>query len=253
LSEASVLDAVLERGVIRIPVVWWDPPEMGDPPEFYIDPATGRPTGVVPELAAVLATDLDVRLELVEIPWHLHMERLLDKSVDMLMSYTNTPRRALVIDFAGRLLPDEASALVHASGGISTKLELDQQGRRVAIPRGSSVIDFVRRHFPSATVVESDDPIADVEALRADALVECAITKPMLAKHPILRPLLDPGGRPMSLGMEYGHPAIRRGDPRFLNWLNNWLVYHEAVGTIDRWVGDYWTRWMIGSSTADAK
>ena len=253
LDGASALDEILSRGIVRIPVVWWDPPDLGDPPEFYIDPESGRPTGVVPELATVLASDLGVRLDLVEIPWHLHMTSLLDGAVDMLMSYTNTPKRALRIEFAGRLLPDEASALLHVQGTISTADDLNQPGRVIAVPRGSSVSDFVRRHFPDASIAESDDPIGELEEQRVDAMVECAITKPLLARHPTLRPLAEESGRPMSLGIEYGHPAIRQGDPKFLNWLNNWLEYHRAVGTIDRWVGDYWTRWMIASDgRADA-
>lgn len=241
----SALDTVASRGLIRIPVVWWDPPELGDPPEFYIDPGNGRPTGVVPELSRVLAADLGVELELVEVPWHRHMSALLADEVDMLLSFTNTPQRALSIEFAGRLLPDQASALVNVGGTVGTYEDLQEASRVIAVPRGSSVADIVTRHFPSATIVESDDPIAKVESGEADAMVECAITRPLLARHPQLRPLSDADGRPISLGMEYGHPAIRPGDPKFLNWLNNWLEFHRASGTIEQWCGEYWTKWMI--------
>jgi ABC-type amino acid transport substrate-binding protein len=241
----SVLDTILERGSVRIPVVWWDPPEMGDPPEFFHDPETGRPTGVVPELARVLADDLSVELELIEVPWDQHMQTVLDGGVDLLLSFTNTPERALRLDFAGRLLPDSVSALVRVEGDVKSYDDLAVSGRSIGVPRGSSVADIAKRHFPDVAVVESDDPLVDLEAGRVDGVVDSAITKSLLAHHPLLDVVRDQDGKARVLAMEYGHPAIRQGDPRLLNWIDNWLVYHQAAGTIDRWCGSYWTRWMV--------
>jgi ABC-type amino acid transport substrate-binding protein len=161
------------------------------------------------------------------------------------MSYTNTPRRALQIDFAGRLLPAVASALVLTRSTAWRVEDLDRPGAAIGVARGSSVADIATRRFPAARIIDVDHPFAATEAGEVDAIVECGITKPRLARHPGLRPLRDAAGRAIVLGTEYGHPAIRQGDPRFLNWLNTWLEYHRAVGTIDQWCGSYWTRWMI--------
>ena len=38
--------------------------------------------------------------------------------------------------------------------------------------------------------------------------------------------------------------AWMAGDARFLNWLNNWLEYHHAQGTLGYWCDEWWESWM---------
>lgn len=239
-----MLDAVLGRGVLRIPVVWWEPPSEGPPPEWYRDPETGEPQGVVPELAQIMARDLGVRLELIEVEWPRMMEAVLDDEVDLLMSYTNLPARALQLDFCGPLLPDDVMALVRKSESATSLGELDRDGLVVAVPTASSVIEVAKLHFHQAAIVELDDPIASVAAGVADVVVDAAITRPLLERHATLRTIKGDDGRSLILGQEFGHPALRQGDPRAVRWVRNWLEYHRAQGTIGYWCGTYWRSWM---------
>lgn len=239
-----MIDAVLDRGLLRIPVDWWDPPDQGPPPEWFLDPITGEPQGVVPELAKIMAADLGVRLQLVEVAWPHMMEAVVNDEVDLLMSFTNLPKRALLLDFCGPLLPDDVMALVRRSEKATTLGELDRDGSVVAVPTASSVIEIARRHFRRASIVEHDDPIAGVEAGDADVAIDAAITRPLLARHPNLRTMKDGESSSTVLGREFGHPALRQGDPRAVRWIQNWLEYHRAQGTIDYWCGTYWKSWM---------
>lgn len=239
-----MIDAVRERGVLRIPVLWWDPPNEGPPPEWYRDPGTGEPRGVVPELARIMADDLGVDLDLIETPWELMADAVLSGDVDLLMSYTNLPQRALKLDFAGPLLPDDVMALVRSSDTASTISELDREGVTVGVPTASSVIEIARRHFGRAALIEVDDPVAALETGVVDVAVDAAITKPLLERHPMITTIKAADGRSLVLGQEFGHPALRQGDPRSLNWVRNWLEYHRAQGTIGYWCGTYWKSWM---------
>ena len=54
---------------------------------------------MVCELGKVMAKDLGVRPKFVDIPWPEHMQALLSYKVDLLMSYTNTPARAIELGF----------------------------------------------------------------------------------------------------------------------------------------------------------
>ncbi len=239
-----MLESVLERGILRVPVVWWEPPSEGPPPEWFRDPDSGEPQGVVPELAKIMAEDLGVRLELIEVEWPQMMEAVLGDEVDLLMSYTNLPERALRLDFCGPLLPDDVKALVRKAEDRSSLGELDRSGVTVGVATASSVIEIARLHFRHASIIELDDPVAGVVSGVVDVAVEAAITRPLLERQPTLRTVKGDAGRSLVLGQEFGHPAVRQGDPRAVRWIRNWLEYHKAQGTIGYWCGTYWKSWM---------
>lgn len=244
MLDKSVLTEIRERGVIKIAVAFSPPPETGHPPEFYIDSKSGEPSGVVCELGKVMAQDLGVTAEWVDIPWPEHLAALLAKKVDLLLSYTNTPQRALQVDFAGRLLPSQVVVMLPQNSPVQSPEELNRAKARLSIWHGSSIARIAAREFPQATLVESPDPPAEVAAGRVDAAVVDAITKIFMDKHPALK-LLRNKGSLVILAQEFGHPAIRPGDPQFLNWLKNWLDYHRAIGTIGYWCDTWWQSWMV--------
>jgi hypothetical protein len=92
-------------------------------------------------------------------------------------------------------------------------------------------------------MIESADPAGEVAAGRVDGCVVDAITRIFLDKHPELRLLRDDRGKLLVLAQEWGHPAVRLGDQRFLNWINNWLDYHRD-GAIRYWCHTWWQSWM---------
>lgn len=239
----SALDEVRERGVLRVAVAFSPPPETGHPPEFYLDPVSGEPSGVVPELGKVMAADLGVKPEFVDVPWPEHLQALLAHHVDLLLSYTNTPVRALEVEFAGPLLPSQAVVMVARDSSVQRQETLNQPGRRIAVWHGSSIAQVAAKSFPVAILVESADPTGEVSAGRVDGCVADAVTRIFLDKHPDVRLLRDDQGKLLVLAQEWGHPAVRLGDQRFLNWINNWLDYHRD-GAIRYWCHTWWQSWM---------
>jgi polar amino acid transport system substrate-binding protein len=245
MTHASLLDEIRALGVLRIPVEFSAPPEEGPPPEFYRDPATGEPAGIAPIIGGLVAADLGVRLECVDMPWPEHVPALLEGRVDLLPKHVNTPERALLVEFGiGRFMVYRVTALIRTDSGIARSEELNREGRVITVWHGSSIREVIRREFPKATMRELSDPSGEVESGRADACLTDSVTTFFMEKHPRLQFLRSPSGALQIFSREYAQPGIRPGDPRFLNWINSWYLYHEGQGTIARWCHTWWESFM---------
>jgi len=243
LARTSAVDAALGRGALRVAVKFHPSPEEGFAPEYYRDPSTGRPSGVVCELMRLMAADLgvDPEPEWIEIcgVWQDQFDALHAGDVDLVPKPTNTPRRALSVEFAGRLLNYDVLALVRQSSPFQTIHDVNRPDVRVAFTRGSSNEFVCRRHFPTAQMVPTELKADVIDEDTADVFVSAPIARRYLELKPHLRALRERDGRLVVLSSEYAHPAVRLGDQRFLNWINNWLAYHEAQGTLGHW----WEWW----------
>jgi len=246
MAEKLLLDEIRERGVLRIPVEFNPPPEVdGFPPEFYIDPETGEPSGLAPIISRLMAKDLGVELECVDMPWPEHIPALFSGKVDLLPKHVNTPERALTVEFAnGRLMAYRVTALIPADSSVTDKEELNQEGKVISVWHGSSIREIIRREFPRATMKEFKKPSLEVEEGRADACLTDSVTKIFVEKHPGLKFLRDEEGKLVIFSWEYAQIGIKPGDQRFLNWINNWYHYHEAQGTIGYWCDTWWESFM---------
>jgi polar amino acid transport system substrate-binding protein len=242
----SVLDEVVERGRLRIAVEWLQPPDSGAPPEMYLDPETGEPAGLAPLVGRLIASDLGVELECVDIPWPEQIPALLDGTVDILPKHTLTPRRALSIDFAdGRLMPVRTVCLRPRSSGSSKLEDLLPSVGTVAVWHGSSVRLVAEQVFPKARVAEYGDPYAATLAGEADVALGDSVTVRFMERHPDLELVRNEAGRVVVLAQEYNHVGVRPGQERTLRWLNSWYDYHHAQGTIPYWFETWWNSFMV--------
>ena len=236
--QPQILADVLDKGSIGLAVEWKDPFETGFPPELDISKDTGEPWGVGPILFSIMAQNLDVEPQFVDIPWPDHAEALRSGQVDVILG-TNTPQRAVEISFSdGRLMANRVVCLARKD----TDFELsDVMDRTVDIAcwRGSSVVDVAKANFPNASVGEHESPEDEVVEGRADLYVNDSITHRFLQLHPGLRILSD-----SVLSREYVHFGMRRRDHELRDWVNNWYRYHEAQGTIRKWCEDWWESFM---------
>jgi ABC-type amino acid transport substrate-binding protein len=246
MDKESLLHEILGRGVLRVPVEFNPPPEVdGFPPEFYIDPTTGEPRGLAPIITGIMAKDLGVERECVDMPWPDHIPALLSGKVDLLPKHVNTPERALTVEFAsGWLMAYRVTALMPVDSATTNKEELNHPGKVIAVWHGSSIREIIRREFPKATMKEFSRPALEVEQGRADACLTDSVTKIFIERHPRLKFLRDEDGKLVIFSREYAQLGIKPGDQRFLNWLDNWYQYHEAQGTIRYWCETYWESFM---------
>ena len=133
----STLDEILDRGSLRIPIEFLGHPDTGDPPEMYRNPETGEAEGVAPRVAAMIASDLGVELEIIEILWPEQIPALFDRRVDLLPKHTLFPQRALQLEFAtGRLMQIRVTCQVRADKAGDGIESIRREGVRIGVGMG---------------------------------------------------------------------------------------------------------------------
>jgi ABC-type amino acid transport substrate-binding protein len=228
----SRLDEIHERGLIRIGVRWAPSAEQ------YIDPDTGEPAGIVGLLGTQLAKDLGVRAEFVDLTWADHIPALLEDRVDICLKHTNTPERALIVEFStGRVLRYEGKVVIRRDRGMRDEGDLNQPHRVIACGEGDSQEGQIRERYPEAQVrfyPKTENALAAVDAGEADACLADQAVPGFLQRHPECTVLTDDNGEPILTSIDYSHPMLKPGDQRFLNWVNNWMDFHTVQGTIEQ-------------------
>ena len=91
-------------------------------------------------------------------------------------------------------------------------------------------------------------PWIEVIEGRADACLTDSVTKVFLKKNPEIKLMRDKDENLIIFSREYAQHAIKPGDKRFLNWINNWYQYHDAQGTINHWCDTWWESFMADKS-----
>lgn len=235
---SPTLDEIQKRGVIKIGV------SLKFPPVQYRDDK-GEPTGFDVEVAKMVAADLGVKAEFVDLDWDALIPALLSKKVDILWAgHTNTPKRALVVEFGGRLEKTDVVMVVPANSNLKSKDELNDPKKTITVLLGSTSEKAAKMIFPKANIrsLQQQEALLEVEAKRADASILDRYTAvPFVKKHPGTKILKEPSGEPVVVSREYGHAAMRKGDQGFVNWVNNWIDFYRAAGTLDaledKWIG----------------
>jgi polar amino acid transport system substrate-binding protein len=251
-EDPSVLDEILRRGRVRVAVQWSPPPEQGYPPEMYLDPETGEPSGIAPAIGDMIAEDLEVDVEFLDIPWGDQIAAVQAGEVDLLPKHTLIPSRALEVEFVdGRWLQIRITCLVRRDGPVQDLEDLRRPGVTFACWPGSSIETMIRRRFPDARLIGSPDPAVDLIAERADAILIDSVTRRFMELNPGLTLLRDADGRAHVLSREHNKIAIRAGDPRFLNWLNSWYDYRDAQGDVRKWAVDWWEPLMADTDLGE--
>ncbi len=234
--EVSLLDEIQKRGVIKVGMF------LQYPPTEYRDPVTHEPKGLEVEIAKLLANDLGVKLEIVDMEWDAIIAGLLAKKYDVIIgSMSRTPKRNLSIEFTSKNLEDYANmALVRKDETRSTVEEFNQKGVVVTCLMGGIAEVAARRFFPNATIkpMQQNPAVLEVEAGRADMIVvENVFAYNYVREHPEKLKIVFEKN---PLSHEPSAMGIRKGDQIFLNWLNNWIQYQWDQGTlqhlIDKWI-----------------
>lgn len=231
-ESTSRLHEIRQRGVIRVGVNWSPTAEQ------YIDPDTGEPAGIVPLLGNLLAKDLGgVEAEFVNLTWADHIPALMEDRVDICLKHTNTPQRALLVEFSrGEVLRFEGKVVIRRDRDIGSEIDLNKPDRVVACGEGESQIDQIKERYPRAklrTFPTVHNALSAVDEGTVDACLADQAVPDFLRLHPECTVLVDENGDPVITSIDYAHPMIKAGDQRFLNWIDNWMDFHTRLGTID--------------------
>ncbi|HEY9544429.1 MAG TPA: transporter substrate-binding domain-containing protein, partial [Solimonas sp.] len=215
---------------------------------FEMRDRKGKIIGFDVDLARLMARYMGVRLTLVNTQWDGIIPALMTDKFDILMGgMTITPERNLQVNFADPYIVIGQTVLIRKGliGTISNREQLDDPKYTIATKLGTTGDIAARKYFAKARIkaFESEaEATLEVRNGRADAFVyDLPFNAVFVARYPGQVGLLKEPFTREPLGW-----AIRKGDPDFMNWLNNFLRTIKADGSYDALYGKWFegTAWL---------
>lgn len=222
-ASADKLDDIKARGTLLIGVT------ESSPPFSFLQPGKGI-IGHDVDLAKRVARNLSVAAAKVPIINAERIAALQQDRVDLVaVGMTRSPGRAKDIDFSYAYLDSPHQVLVRSASGIGHIVEL--AGRKLALVRSASVDAELKAAVPTMQIVFFDDYDAAFAAL-ADGRVDAFLADKMLllwfaqrSGHPADFSLIPDYALPRTAGF-----ALKKNEPRFLDFINRTLLELEASG-----------------------
>ena len=238
-AEKSVLDQILERGVLRVGFDTFVPWAMKDKDGEYI--------GFEIDVARRVAADMGVEIEFVPTKWSGIIPALLTGKFDIIIGGMGIqPARNLKVNFSN---PYEFSGMslvasIAAAPNLSSLNDFNKPEIILSAKTGATSVAAAKKHMPKATVRMFDDEAQALQEVlngRAHAMVASAPFPEQQAirnKDKLYLPLQGETFTKEPIGF-----AVRKGDHDFLNFLNNWVLVAGAEGWLaERY--DYWFKTM---------
>jgi len=134
----SLLDEIKQRGKIKIGST------LKYPPQMYRD-SNGEPAGYDVELMKMLANDMKVELEVVDMDFPGLIPALLAGKVDMLsVGLVNTPERALSLEFTDGYVPYRQVMVVPKNSTAKSINDLNKSGIKITALMGSTAENLAK-------------------------------------------------------------------------------------------------------------
>jgi polar amino acid transport system substrate-binding protein len=239
LAKKSTLEKVLANGVLRVGFeVGYMPFEMLDKKNKYI----GFDIDMVKEMAKAMG----VKLELVNTAWDGIIPSLMTDKFDIIAGgMTITQERNLKVLFSDPYIVVGQAILLNKKheGKVKSYKDLNDPKYILTSRMGTTGEQAAQRMISKATYKGFDSEAeAAMEVIngKADALVyDLPFVGVMYGSQG--------KGKTVFLSEPFTYEplawAINKGDPDFLNWLNNFLRQTKGDGRYDR----IYNKWIIGS------
>lgn len=236
---SSTLEHVLKRGELRVGL------EAGYMP-FEMLNKKGDIIGFDVDLARLMARQMGVKVRFVNTQWDGIIPALLTGKFDLLMGgMTLTPERNLKVNFTDPYIVIGQSVLLNRKreGTIKSYKDLNDPQYTIATKLGTTGDLAARKYMPKARIKQFEsesDAATEARNGRADAFVyDLPYNAVYSAQNPDkLVHLKEPFTyEPLAW-------AVRKGDPDFLNWLNNFLLLIKGDGTYDA----LYRKWFEGTA-----
>lgn len=236
LVKASTLTQILKRKELKVGL------EAGYLP-FEMRNKKGAIIGFDVDLATAMAKAMGVKLTLVNTAWDGIIPSLMTKKFDIIMSgMTITQKRNLQVNFCIPYITVGQTVLasVKLKDKVKSYQDLNDPKYTIAVKLGTTGDFATQKYLPKAKRVAFEDEqvcIQEVIQGRADAHVydqpQCAVKN---AQYPGKFIFLDEPFTFEPLGW-----AVRKGDPDFMNWLNNFLRQIKGDGSYD----EMYKKWFL--------
>ncbi len=227
-SGQKVLATIVKNGELRIGT-------SGNQPPYSMKAKTGELIGFEIDLANALATNMGVKLKLVQMPFSDLMDALKSNKVDAIMSgMTITPERNLVALFAGPYTISGKSILTKSGKVAAFNADTSTMTKKYKIVclKGSTSEEFVKTVMAKQELIavnNYDDGVNMVINDQADAMVA---DKPICVISILKYPGKDLVTTEQPLTIEPIGVALPSGDPQFLNLVSNYISTLQISGTL---------------------
>ena len=230
----STLEEIKKRNSIKVGLGIFVPWAMKD--------KQGKLVGFEVDVAEKIAEDIGIKIEIIPTNWDGIIPALLAKKFDVIIGGMSiTPKRNLIVNFSNAYAFSGLAIFANKekAGGLNSLKDFNNSNISIAVRRGATPATLAKQLFPKAKILFFDEEAqVNQEVLNGNAHAAVS-SEPqpsqLIAKHPevLFRPVEEPLDK-WSEGM-----AVRKGDPDFLNFLNNWI----HVNTNNGWLKekhDYW-------------
>ncbi|MGB3179457.1 MAG: transporter substrate-binding domain-containing protein [Albidovulum sp.] len=233
LSSESVIEAIKERGTIRIGLSLFTPWSMRD--------LNGELVGFELDVGRKLAEDMGVEVEFVPTAWDGIIPALVSGNFDVIISGMSiTPQRNLTVNFSDPYAYSGMTILANKAMTDGFSLE-DYNSPDVTFSarRGATPAQVIASMFPEATLLLFDeDGAATQEVLNGNAHATMASEpSPSAEARRYPETLYIPFDQTFQANGEAF--ALRKGDPDALNFFNNWIQQNWSKGFLKE-RNDYW-------------
>ena len=204
----------------------------------------GKVVGFDIDLARLMASGMDVKLEIKTLPFNGLLSAVESGDVDVVISnMTINPERNMRVAFVGPYMTSGKCVITKEENLAKAEAadDLNTSNTRLAALTGSTSAAFTRALLPNAKVTLVDDYESAVKMVNNDKvgglLTDYPICLSILKTHP------DAGFVSLFSLLTYEPVgiALAGNDPLFLNWTENFLTRVEGMGLLDelamRWFG----------------
>lgn len=230
LSFAGALEEIQKRGTLRVGL------EPGYMP-FEMTNKKGEIVGFDADIAQRMANKMGVKLELISTAWDGIIPALLTSKFDIIMSgMTLTQERNMQINFAKPCILIGQTVLLNKKleGEIHSYKDLNDPKYTIASKLGTTGEQSAKRMIPNAKYLSYEtEQEAVMETIngKVDAFIYDLPFNAIAAAQ-------KGEGKLVFLDEPFTKEpiawAVRKGDPDFLNWLNNFLEQLKYDGVYDK-------------------
>jgi polar amino acid transport system substrate-binding protein len=231
LAKKSTIEEILKNGELRVGF------ESGYMP-FEMTDKTGAFIGFDIDMAKEMAKAMNVKFVPVNTAWDGIIPALLTKKFDIIMSgMTVTQERNMKINFADPNIIVGQTVIINKKhqGKVKSYKDLNDPKYIVTSKLGTTGEQSVKRLIPKAQYKSFEEEVTaamEVTGGKADAFVyDLPFCVVFMAQQ-------GGSGQLVFLDKPFTYEplawAVRKGDPDFLNWLNNFLAQVKNDGRYDR-------------------
>ncbi|MBN2557763.1 MAG: transporter substrate-binding domain-containing protein [Clostridia bacterium] len=214
--------------------------ELAYPP-FETTDESGNPDGISVRMAYALGEYLGRPVRIENMAWSGLIPALTTGKVDIVLSsMTITEERAKTVNFSEPYAKSQLSLLISSSSPVNEFNDLKEEGRKLAVKKGTTGHTFALANLPEQNIVVFDKEtscVLEVSQGNADAFIYDAYTiyKNSIQYPGSTRALYEP----FQEDYEYWGMALDKNDTELLAKVNEFIAKYQADGKMNELANEY--------------